>query len=65
MLPLSPNISSPRLLSKNTQIGIYKNIILSRVVYGCENLVLISKEEEKHRVFKNLVLKIMDKGEMH
>ena len=46
LLPLS-------LLSKNLKIKIYRNIILSVVLYGCENLSLALREERMLRVFEN------------
>jgi hypothetical protein len=38
------NLLSSRLLAKNIQIGIYKNIILPAVLYGCETWSLILME---------------------
>jgi hypothetical protein len=35
----------------------YKTIILSVVLYGCENWYFILNEEDKLRVFKNRVLR--------
>jgi hypothetical protein len=35
----------------------YKTIILSLVLYGCETLYLTLKEEHRLRVFKNWVLR--------
>jgi hypothetical protein len=45
------------LLSKNTKIKIYRTIILSVVVYGCEPWSLTLREEQRLRVFKNRVLR--------
>ena len=51
---------SSRLLSKNLKIKIYRTIILSVVLYGCETWTetwsLILREERKLRVFENMVL---------
>jgi hypothetical protein len=41
------------LLSKNLKIKIYRNIILSVVLYGCEAWSLILREEHRLRVFEN------------
>jgi hypothetical protein len=46
-----------RLLSKNLKIRIYKTIILSVVLYGCETLSLTLREEHRLRVFENRVLR--------
>jgi hypothetical protein len=53
---LVQNILSTRLLSKNVQIRIYKTIILSVVLYGCETLSLTLREEHRPRVSENKVL---------
>jgi len=50
------NLLSSRLLSKNLKIKIYRNIILSIVLYGCETWSLTLREERKLRVFENMVL---------
>jgi hypothetical protein len=47
---------SSRLLSKNIKIRIYKTIILSVVLYGCETWSLTLREEHRVRVFVNRVL---------
>ena len=44
---------SSRLLSKNLKIKIYKTIILSVVLYGCETWSLTLREECRVRVFEN------------
>ena len=54
---LAQNLLSSRLLSKNLKIKIYKTIILPVVLYGCEILSLILREERKVRVFENMVLR--------
>jgi hypothetical protein len=46
-----------RLLSKNTKIGVYRTIILPVVLYGCETWSLTLREEQKLRVFENMVLR--------
>jgi hypothetical protein len=54
-----PSISgqATALLSKNVKIGIYKTIILSVVLYGCETGSLTLREEHRLRVFENRVLR--------
>ena len=51
------NLLSSRLLSKNLKIKIYRTIILSVVLYGCETWSLTLREERKLTVFKNRVLR--------
>jgi hypothetical protein len=51
------NILSSHLLSKNIKIKIYKTIILSGFLYGCEIWSLILREEHRLRVFENRVLR--------
>jgi len=51
------NLLSSRLLSKNLKIKIYRTIILSVVLYGCETWSLTLREEGKLRVFENMVLR--------
>ena len=48
---------SSRLLSKNLKIRIYRTIILSVALYGCETWSLTLREERKLRVFENMVLR--------
>jgi hypothetical protein len=43
--------------SKNTNIEIYRTIILPVVLYGCETWSLPLREECRHRVFENRVLR--------
>jgi hypothetical protein len=45
------------LLSKNTKITVYRTIILSVVLYGCETWSLTLREEQRLRVFENRVLR--------
>ena len=48
-------ILSSRLLSKKLKVKIYKTIILSVVLYGCETWSLTLREEHRLRVFENKV----------
>ena len=50
------NLLSSRLLSKNTKIKIYGNIILP-LLYGCETWSLTLRYERRLRVFENRVLR--------
>ena len=52
------NLLSSRLLSKNLKIKIYRTIILSVVLYGCETWSLTLREERKLKVFEKVVLRI-------
>jgi hypothetical protein len=45
------------MLSKNIKIRIYKTIILSVVLYGCETWSLTLREKHRLRVFENRVLR--------
>ena len=54
---LVQNLLSSSLLSKNSQIKIYRTIILPVVVYGCETWSLTLREESRLRVFENNVLR--------
>jgi hypothetical protein len=51
------NILSSSLLPKNLKIKIYRTIILSVVLYGCETRSLTLSEERRLRVFENRVLR--------
>jgi hypothetical protein len=51
------NLLSFRLLSKNLKTRIYKTIILSVVLYGCETWSLTLRKEHRLRVFENRVLR--------
>jgi len=53
------NLLSSSLLSKNTKTEIYRNIILSVVLYECETWSLTLKEERRLRVPENRVLRRM------
>ena len=46
-----------QLLSKNIKIVLYRTIILSVVLYGCETWSLTLREECRLRVFENRVLR--------
>jgi hypothetical protein len=48
---------SSRLLSRNVKVKIYKTIILTFVLYGCETWSLTLREEHRLRVFENRVLR--------
>jgi len=48
---------SSSLISKKLKIKIYRTIILPVVLYGCETLSLILKEERRLWVFENRVLR--------
>jgi hypothetical protein len=48
---------SSRLVSKTLKIKIYKTVILSVVLYGCETWCLTLREEHRLRVFENRVLR--------
>jgi hypothetical protein len=45
------------LISKNIKIKIYKTVILTVVLYGCETWSLTLREEHRLRVFENKVLR--------
>jgi hypothetical protein len=51
------NLLSSRLLSKNIKVRIYKTIILTVVLYGCETWYLILREEHRPGVFENRMLR--------
>jgi len=51
------NLLSTRLLSKNLKIKIYRTIILSVVLCGCETWSLALRVENKLRVFEKKVLR--------
>ena len=48
---------SSSLLSKNLKIKLYRTIILTVVLYGCETWLFILKEEQRLRFFENRVLR--------
>ena len=45
------------MLSLGSTIKIYRTIILSVVLYGCETWSLTMREERKLKVFENMVLR--------
>jgi hypothetical protein len=51
------NLPSSLLLSKNVKVAIYKIIILSVVLYGCETWSLILREESILKIFHNRELR--------
>jgi hypothetical protein len=51
------NLLSSGLLYKHEKIRIYKNIIVSVVLYGCETWSLNLREEHRLRVLENRVLR--------
>jgi hypothetical protein len=52
---LLPFLSSS-LLSKNIKIKIYRTVILTVVLYGCETWSLALRGESRLRMFENRVL---------
>ena len=48
---------SSNLLSKHLKIKIYRTVILPVILYGCETLSLILREERRPRVFEIRVLR--------
>jgi len=51
------NVLSSSSLSNNKKIKIYRTIILSFVLYGCETWSLTLRKERRLRVFENRVLR--------
>jgi hypothetical protein len=51
------NLLSSRLLSRNTKIRVYRNIILPVVLYECETWCLALREEQRLRMFEIRVLR--------
>jgi hypothetical protein len=51
------NLLSSRLLSKNTKIRVYRNVVLPAVLYGCETWSFTLREEQRLRVFENRVVR--------
>jgi hypothetical protein len=45
------------MLSRNVKVKIYKTIIVTVVLYGCETWSLTLREEHRLRVFENRVLR--------
>ena len=52
---LVQNLLSSSLLSKNLKIKIYRTLILSVVLYGCETWSLTLREDHTLRMFENRV----------
>jgi hypothetical protein len=44
-------------LSRNSEVKIYKTVILPVALYGCESWSLTLREERRLRVFENRVLR--------
>jgi len=57
VLLFSADPLSSRLLFKNLKIKIYRIIILSVVLYGCETWSLILREEMKLRMIENKIFR--------
>jgi hypothetical protein len=51
------NLLPSRLLSKNLKIKIYRTVIWSVVLYGCETWSLTLREEVRLRMFENRMLR--------
>jgi hypothetical protein len=51
------NLLSSSLLSKNVKIKIYRIIIFTVVLYGCETWSLTLREERRLSVFESMVLR--------
>jgi sorting nexin-29 len=51
------NLLSPRLLSNNKKIRVYRSIILPVFLYGCETWSVTLRKEQRLRVFENRVLR--------
>ena len=54
---LVQNLLSSSLLSKNIKIKIYRNIIFSVALYGCETWSLTMREKRRLKVFDNKMLR--------
>jgi hypothetical protein len=57
LLPLSSDLLSSHLFSKNTEIKINGTIRFPVVLYGCETWSLTLRHEHRLRVFENRVLR--------
>jgi hypothetical protein len=51
------DLLSSSLLSRNTNIKIYRTVILPVVLYGCETWSVTLREENRLRVFESMVLR--------
>jgi hypothetical protein len=57
LLPFGPEPSVFLSAVKKLRIRMYKTIILPVVLYGCETLSVMLREEHRLRVFENRVLR--------
>jgi hypothetical protein len=57
LLPFGSQSSVLPLLSGNVKVKIYKTVILTAVLHGCETWSLTLREEHRLRVFGNRVLR--------
>jgi hypothetical protein len=57
LLPFGPEPSVFSVAVEELKIRIYKTIILSVLLYGCETWSLTLREEHRLRVFENKVLR--------
>jgi hypothetical protein len=53
------NLSSSSLITKHTNIKIYRTVIFPVVLYGCETWSLTLREEHRLRIFQNWGLRRM------
>jgi hypothetical protein len=51
------SLLSSHLLSRNSEVKIYKTIILPVILYGCETWSLTLRQEHRLRLFENRVLR--------
>ena len=51
------NLLSSSLISTNVKIKMYRTVILTLVLYGCETWSLTLREEGRLSVFENMVLR--------
>jgi hypothetical protein len=51
------NVLSSRLLLKNTEIRVYRTVVLPVVLYACESWSVTQREEQRLSVFENRVLR--------
>jgi hypothetical protein len=54
---IKSTLNSGIVLPRNLKVKIYKTIILSVVLFGCETWSLTLREEQRLRLFENRVLK--------
>ena len=48
---------SSNFISKNIKILMYRTVILTLILYGCETWLLTLREERRLRMFENRVLR--------